>query len=230
MRLGLSGPPLDYDEGYALQRRLHDEVVAGAADSHLVLCQHADVYTAGRRTEPSDLPRDGSPVVDVDRGGRITWHGPGQLVAYPIVRLPEPLDVVAYVRSLEQVVIDTCAVFGVDAERVEGRSGAWIRRPFRDEKVGAIGIRVANGVTMHGISLNCDNSLEPYGAIVACGIADAGVTTLSRVLGRRVSPGDVVDTLEAHLDAYLATLAERRRDGHAADGRQAQTALVGGRA
>lgn len=206
IRLGLTGPPLDYDEGYALQRSLHDEVVAGAAERHLVLCEHASVYTAGRRTQPSDLPRDGSPVVEVDRGGRITWHGPGQLVAYPVVRLPEPIDVVAYVRLLEQVVIDTCADFGVRAERIDGRSGAWIRRPLGDEKVGAIGIRVANGVTMHGISLNCSNTLDAYASIVACGISDAGVTTLSLATGRAITPGDVVDTLERHLDAYLDTL------------------------
>jgi lipoyl(octanoyl) transferase len=206
MRLGLEGPPLDYTEGLALQRRLHAEVVDGTTAQALILCQHASVYTAGTRTQESDLPRDGSPVVTADRGGRITWHGPGQLVAYPVVRLPEPVDVVAHVRALEQVVIDVCARFGVHAERIEGRSGAWVRAPFRDEKVGAIGIRVAQGVTMHGISLNCDNSLDPYATIVACGIADAGVTTLSRAAGRTISVSDVVDVLEERLDAYLATL------------------------
>ncbi len=206
MRLGLEGPLLDYTEGLALQRRLHAEVVDGATGQALILCQHPSVYTAGTRTQESDLPRDGSPVVEADRGGRITWHGPGQLVAYPIVRLPEPVDVVAHVRALEQVVIDVCAGFGVDAERIDGRSGAWVRGPFRDEKVGAIGIRVAQGVTMHGISLNCDNSLDPYATIVACGIADAGVTTLSRAAGRTISVLDVADALEERLDAYLETL------------------------
>ncbi|ARC57316.1 Octanoyltransferase [Frondihabitans sp. 762G35] len=206
MRLGLEGPLLDYTEGLALQRRLHAEVVEGTTGQALILCQHPSVYTAGTRTQESDLPRDGSPVVEADRGGRITWHGPGQLVAYPIVRLPEPVDVVAHVRALEQVVIDVCARFGVDAERIDGRSGAWVRGPFRDEKVGAIGIRVAQGVTMHGISLNCDNSLDPYATIVACGIADAGVTTLSRAAGRTISVLDVADALEERLDAYLETL------------------------
>ncbi|BDZ51192.1 hypothetical protein GCM10025867_34330 [Frondihabitans sucicola] len=119
-RLGITGPPLDYDEGYDLQRRLHRQVVAGELDGALVVCQHASVYTAGRRTQPEDLPLDGSRVVETDRGGRITWHGPGQLVAYPIVRLPEPVDVVAHVRALEQVLIDTCAAFGVEARRIEG--------------------------------------------------------------------------------------------------------------
>lgn len=206
LRLGLSDPLLDYTDSLGLQRRLHTEVVEGRVDRALVLCQHESVYTAGTRTQAGDLPRDGSPVIEADRGGRITWHGPGQLVAYPIVRLPEPVDVIAHVRALESVVIDTCAEFGVTAERIEGRSGAWVRGPQGDEKVGAIGIRVAQGVTMHGISLNCDNSLEPYDTIVACGIADAGVTTLSRASGRPISPTDVVDLLEERLVAYLDTL------------------------
>lgn len=206
MHLGMTGTPLDYGEGLALQRSLHRDVAAGERDGTLMLCQHASVYTAGRRTQPEDLPRDGSPVVDTDRGGRITWHGPGQLVAYPIVRLPEPVDVVAHVRALEGVLIDTCAAFGVEARRIEGRSGAWVRQGLTDAKVAAIGIRVANGVSMHGVSLNCDNSLEPYSTIVACGIADAGVTTLSAAAGRPISVTDAVVILEARLDAYLASL------------------------
>ncbi len=151
------------------------------------------MYTAGRRTEPSDLPTDGSPVVEVDRGGRITWHGPGQLVAYPIVRLAMPLDVVAWVRDLEQVLIDAAAAVGVAAERVDGRSGAWVRRPdgSNHDKVGAIGLHVAEGVTSHGIAINCDNALDAYAAIVPCGIADAGVTTLSRAAGRHVTVDEV---------------------------------------
>ncbi|WP_239451938.1 lipoyl(octanoyl) transferase LipB [Frondihabitans sp. PAMC 28766] len=210
---------LDYGEGLALQRRLHAEVVAGTLDHALILCQHADVYTAGTRTQPTDLPRDGSPVIEADRGGRITWHGRGQLVAYPIVRLPEPVDVVAHVRALEQIVIDVCAAVGVTAERIEGRSGAWVRGVFGDEKVGAIGIRVAQGVTMHGISLNCDNSLEPYSTIVACGIADAGVTTLSRAVGRRILPADVVDLVDDRLVAYLESLDARSLDARSLDAR-----------
>ncbi|MGG7307443.1 lipoyl(octanoyl) transferase LipB [Curtobacterium sp. AB451] len=180
---------LDHAEGLALQRSLHADVVAGRSPGAIVLCEHPSVYTAGRRTEPSDLPTDGSPVVEVDRGGRITWHGPGQLVAYPIVRLAAPLDVVAWVRDLEQVIVDVAASVGVHAERVEGRSGAWVAGPagVPHAKVGAIGLHVAEGVTSHGIAINCTNSLEPYAAIVPCGIADAGVTTLTAAAGRPVT-------------------------------------------
>lgn len=180
---------LDYAEGIALQRNLHADVVAGRSPGALVLCAHPSVYTAGRRTEPSDLPTNGAPVVDVDRGGRITWHGPGQLVAYPIVRLVAPIDVVAWVRDLEQVIIDAAASVGVHAERVDGRSGAWVRGADRTPpaKVGAIGLHVADGVTTHGIAINCTNTLDAYSAIIPCGIADAGVTTLSAAAGRPVT-------------------------------------------
>lgn len=180
---------LDYAEGIALQRDLHADVVAGRSPGALVLCEHPAVYTAGRRTEPSDLPTNGAPVVDVDRGGRITWHGPGQLVAYPIVRLATPIDVVAWVRDLEQVIIDAAASVGVHAERVDGRSGAWVRGADRTPpaKVGAIGLHVADGVTTHGIAINCTNTLDAYAAIIPCGIADAGVTTLSAAAGRPVT-------------------------------------------
>jgi len=183
---GDSAAPLDYRDGWQLQRRLHDEVVAGR-DGVLVLCEHASVYTAGKRTEAHERPVDGSPVVDVDRGGRITWHGPGQLVGYPIVRLREPVDVVAYVRSLEGMLIAVLADLGVPGERIDGRSGVWIRRPLGADKIAAIGIRVAGGVTMHGFALNVSNSLEPYSRIVACGISDAGVTTIERETGSAVS-------------------------------------------
>jgi lipoyl(octanoyl) transferase len=180
---------LDYAEGIALQRDLHADVVAGRSPGVLVLCEHPSVYTAGRRTEPSDLPTNGAPVVDVDRGGRITWHGPGQLVAYPIVRLATPIDVVAWVRDLEQVIIDAAATVGVDARRIDGRSGAWVRGADRTPpaKVGAIGLHVAEGVTTHGIAINCTNTLDAYSAIIPCGIADAGVTTLSAATGRPVT-------------------------------------------
>ncbi|PPF28305.1 lipoate--protein ligase B [Rathayibacter tritici] len=180
---GDSADPLDYRDGWELQRRLHAEVVAGRRPDTLVLCEHASVYTAGKRTEAHERPNDGSPVVDVDRGGRITWHGPGQLVGYPIVRLGEPVDVVAYVRSLEDVLIGVLEDLGVQGQRVRGRSGVWIPRDGGAVKIAAIGIRVASGVTMHGFALNVTNSLEPYSRIVACGIADAGVTTLERERG-----------------------------------------------
>ncbi|WP_439691875.1 lipoyl(octanoyl) transferase LipB [Curtobacterium sp. SP.BCo] len=192
-------PPglLDHADGLALQQRLRADVVAGRSPGALVLCEHPSVYTAGRRTEPTDLPTDGSPVVEVDRGGRITWHGPGQLVAYPIVRLAEPLDVVAWVRDLEQVIIDAAAAEGVHAERVDGRSGAWVPGPggTPHAKVGAIGLHVAEGVTSHGIAINCTNALDAYAAIVPCGIADAGVTTLSAAAGRTVPVDAVADVV-----------------------------------
>ncbi|MFJ3382566.1 MULTISPECIES: lipoyl(octanoyl) transferase LipB [unclassified Curtobacterium] len=187
---------LPYADGLALQRTLRADVVAGRSPGALVLCEHPSVYTAGRRTEPADLPTNGAPVVEVDRGGRITWHGPGQLVAYPIVRLAEPLDVVAWVRDLEQVVIDAAAAVGVVAERVDGRSGAWVRNPDgTHDKVGAIGLHVAEGVTSHGIAINCGNMLDAYDAIVPCGIADAGVTTLSAAAARPVSVDDLADVV-----------------------------------
>jgi lipoyl(octanoyl) transferase len=195
---------LDYAEGLALQRDLHADVVAGRSPGALVLCEHPSVYTAGRRTEPADLPTNGAPVVDVDRGGRITWHGPGQLVAYPIVRLAVPIDVVAWVRDLEQVIIDAAATVGVDARRIDGRSGAWTSAPTTGAvpttgappaKVGAIGLHVAEGVTTHGIAINCDNALDAYAAIVPCGIADAGVTTLSAAAGHLVTVADLADVV-----------------------------------
>jgi lipoyl(octanoyl) transferase len=194
---------LDLAEGLALQRDLHTAVVAGRSPGAIVLCEHPSVYTAGRRTEPSDLPTDGSPVVEVDRGGRITWHGPGQLVTYPIVRLAEPLDVVAWVRDLEQVVIDTAAAVGVHAERVEGRSGAWVRGNdgAPDAKVGAIGLHVAEGATSHGIAINCTNALDAYAAIVPCGITDAGVTTLSAEAGRTVTVDEVAALVAPRIQA-----------------------------
>ena len=190
-----------YDEGWALQQRVHAEVVAGADDVVLLL-EHESVYTAGKRTEPWDRPTDGSRVVDVDRGGKITWHGPGQVTGYPIVRLTDPVDVVAYVRRLEQVLIHVCAAVGQQGVRVEGRSGVWT--PDGARKLAAIGIRVARGVTMHGFALNCDNDLAAYDAIVACGIRDATVTTLSAELGRRVAVAEVLPLLEDRLPELAA--------------------------
>lgn len=187
---------VEYDAAWALQREVHAAVVDGAQDTVLLL-EHEPVYTAGRRTELWERPTDGSRVVDVDRGGRITWHGPGQLTGYPIVRLADPIDVVAYVRRLEQVLIDTCSNLGLEAVRVEGRSGVWTTDGQR--KVAAIGIRVARGVTLHGFALNCDNPLTPYDGIVACGLADASVTTVSTELGRPVSVEDVLPVVSALL-------------------------------
>lgn len=195
--VGDAANPLDYETGWALQRRIHDEVVAGTRPDTLLLCEHPSVYTAGRRTEAHERPVDGSPVIDVDRGGKITWHGPGQLVGYPIVRLREPVDVVAYVRALEGALIEAVAEFGIDGVRVDGRSGVWIRRPLGADKIAAIGIRVAGGVTMHGFALNVSNSLDAYQRIVACGIADAGVTTMERESGGALDAVAVRDSVAA---------------------------------
>ncbi|WP_066519789.1 lipoyl(octanoyl) transferase LipB [Curtobacterium ammoniigenes] len=202
---------LPYLDGLALQQHLRREVAAGRSSGAVVLCEHPSVYTAGRRTQPSDLPSDGSPVVDVDRGGRITWHGPGQLVAYPIVRLSDPLDVVAWVRDLEQVLIDVAASVGVRAERVDGRSGAWVRHPDgTTAKVAAIGLHVAEGISSHGIAINCTNDLAPYDAIVPCGISDAGVTTLSHEAGRTIDVADIADTVATRIVAAV----DGMRSGH----------------
>jgi lipoyl(octanoyl) transferase len=207
---------VDYVTAWEQQRRLHEQVAEGRTGTVLLL-QHPSVYTAGKRTEPWDRPVDGTPVIDVDRGGKITWHGPGQLVGYPIVRLPDPVDVVAYVRRVEQVLIDTCADLGLSTTRIEGRSGVWVpaddpgdaqgapRSALRpDRKVAAIGIRVARGATLHGFALNCDCDLRAFDAIVPCGIRDAGVTSLSAELGRPVTVDEVLPIIERHLRSTLA--------------------------
>lgn len=194
---------VDYDVAWALQQQLHDQVAAGSQQDVVLLLEHPPVYTAGKRTEVWERPTDGSRVIDVDRGGKITWHGPGQITGYPIVRLNDPVDVVAYVRRLEQVLLDVCADLGLTTTRVEGRSGVWTTDGAR--KVAAIGIRVARGVTMHGFALNCDNSLEAYNAIVACGIQDATVTTLTQELGRPVSVEAVLPLLQGRLPDLVKT-------------------------
>ena len=199
-RLGL----VPYDDAWALQRQAHAEVVAGANDVVLLL-EHPPVYTAGKRTLPHERPMDGTPVVDVDRGGKITWHGPGQVTGYPIVRLADPFDVVAYVRRLEGLLIEVCADLGLATDRVKGRSGVWT--PDGARKVAAIGIRVAQGVTMHGFALNCDPDLSAYGRIVPCGIADATVTSLSAELGRDVATAEALPLLEGHLPALAASVS-----------------------
>lgn len=201
----------DFEETWATQRAIHSEVVAGTRPSTVLLVEHASVYTAGRRTRQAERPTDGHRVVDVDRGGKITWHGPGQLVAYPILALAEPVDVVAYVRLLEDAVVDLCRDLGLETVRVDGRSGVWCA-PTLDlpaRKVCAIGVRVARGVTMHGLSLNCDVDLAHYAPIVPCGIADAGVTSLSLELGRTVAVTEVAPLLEAHLRDRIPQIISR---------------------
>jgi lipoyl(octanoyl) transferase len=204
--LGFNPDYVDYLAGWNRQREVHADVVAGDEPDTVLLLEHAAVYTAGKRTEPHERPFDGTPVIDVDRGGKITWHGPGQLVGYPIVTLPSPLDVVAHVRRLEAVMIAVCGDLGVSAGRIEGRSGVWIAtdgsRP--DRKIGAIGIRVSHAVTMHGFALNCDCDLSWAQVIVPCGIADAGVTSLSQELGRDVTVREVLPYAEKHLSDILS--------------------------
>ncbi len=187
-----------YEDAWRLQQQVHARVVGGAEDEVLLL-EHLPVYTAGKRTEWWERPQDGTPVVDVDRGGKITWHGPGQVTGYPVLRLADPVDVVAYVRRVEQLLLDVCADLGLDTGRVEGRSGVWT--PDGARKIAAIGIRVARGVTMHGFALNCDPDLSAYDRIVPCGIADAGVTSLTRELGRPVGVDEVLPLLEGRLPA-----------------------------
>lgn len=207
-RVDLGTGLVDYRWAWDLQRRVHAEVVAGERPDTVLLLEHADVYTAGRRTARRERPTDGTEVVDVDRGGRITWHGPGQLVAYPVVRLREPVDVVAYVRALEQAVIEVAAHLGVPTARVEGRSGVWVLADERgrDRKLCAVGVRVARDVTMHGIALNANPDLHAFDPIVPCGIEDADVTSLSAETGRTVTPLDLVDDLETELVRALSPL------------------------
>ena len=200
---------VDYRDAWQLQRDLADARVAGGPDT-LLLLQHPPVYTAGKRTEDHERPVDGTPVVDTDRGGKITWHGPGQLVGYPVIGMAEPLDVVNYVRRLEESLIEVCADHGLTAGRVDGRSGVWLPadggRPAR--KIAAIGIRVARGTTLHGFALNCDCDLAAYSAIVPCGISDAGVTSLTAELDRRVGVDDVrARVAESVCDALDGRLA-----------------------
>lgn len=198
---GLSANSVPYLSGLEQQRALHAAVVEGRAPDTVMLLEHDSVYTAGKRTEPHERPTDGSPVIDVDRGGKITWHGPGQLVGYPIMRLAEPVDVVHYVRSLEGMLMAVLADLGIDgADRVAGRSGVWMRG---SEKIAAIGVRVAQGVTMHGFALNCSNSFDAYDTIIACGLGDAGVTSISRELGRTVTPTEVIPLIERHFAAHV---------------------------
>ena len=196
---GLDPDFVPYLDGLALQRTIHKEVVQGTRPDTCILLEHEGVYTAGKRTEDSERPDDGTEVIDVDRGGKITWHGPGQLVGYPIMRLPNPIDVVGYVRWLEQILIDVCADFGLETERVEGRSGVWAPIGGTHLKIAAIGIRVADHTTMHGFALNCSNSLDPYDTIIACGIKDAGTSTISALTGKLVTPAMAAERVKARL-------------------------------
>ncbi|WP_278265467.1 lipoyl(octanoyl) transferase LipB [Nocardia sp. AG03] len=196
---------IDYHAAWELQRQIADERAEGTGSDRLLLLEHPSVYTAGRRTEEADLPIDGTPVVQVDRGGKITWHGPGQLVGYPIIRLAEPVDVVQYVRRLEEALIQVITGLGVSCGRVDGRSGVWLPATgfLPERKVAAVGVRVQRGVALHGISLNCNSALDGFDAIVPCGIRDAGVTTLTRELGREVTVAEVEPLVAAAIIAAL---------------------------
>ena len=197
--VGLAPDFVDYQHGWDIQRSLHSEVVSGIRPDTVLLLEHQGVYTAGKRTEDEERPQDGTPVIDVDRGGKITWHGPGQLIGYPIMKLPEPIDVVGYVRWLEQVLIDSIADFGLKTERVEGRSGVWAPIGDTHVKIAAIGIRVAERTTMHGFALNCNNSLAPYETIIACGIKDAATSTISELLKQEITPAMAAVVVQKYL-------------------------------
>ena len=191
------GSDVDYQSSWNRQREIHHKIVAENHEDVAVLLEHREVFTAGRSTKPEDRPIDSSPVFDIDRGGRITWHGPGQIVCYPIMKLDDPVDVVAHVRRLELLIIDVCSQLGLNTTQIEGRSGVWVKgNNSPDKKIAAIGIRVAKRVTMHGFALNCNNSLDAFRKIVPCGIADADVTTLSLELGRDVSVHEVTSLIE----------------------------------
>lgn len=202
-RMGFDPNFVDYRSCLQLQQEVHDQIVAGERGNTVMLLEHDPVYTAGRRAEKHEYPRDGTEVVPIGRGGKITYHGPGMLVGYPIMRLPIPLDVVKVVRVLEEIIIAVVKDFGVEATTVEGRSGAWVPADDRgpDRKISAIGVQVSKRVTMHGFALNCSNDLRPFGKFIPCGITDAGVTSISEETGNQINPADVVERMEQELAA-----------------------------
>jgi len=194
------GSDVEYQSAWDQQRELHHKIVTENHPDVAVLLEHQNVYTAGRSTKPEDRPTDSSPVFDIDRGGRITWHGPGQIVCYPIMKLDDPVDVVAHVRRLELLIMNVCSKLGLETTQIEGRSGVWVKsNGSPDKKIAAIGIRVAKKATMHGFALNCNNSLVAFRNIVPCGIGDADVTTISLELGRDVSVTEVTPLIEEEL-------------------------------
>jgi lipoyl(octanoyl) transferase len=194
------GSDVEYLSAWDKQRELHHKIVTENHPDVAVLLEHQNVYTAGRSTKPEDRPVDSSPVFDIDRGGRITWHGPGQIVCYPIMKLDDPVDVVAHVRRLELLIMNVCSKLGLETTQIEGRSGVWVKgNGLPDKKIAAIGIRVAKKATMHGFALNCNNSLDAFRNIVPCGIGDADVTTISLELGREVSVAEVTPLIEEEL-------------------------------
>ena len=199
---------IDYLTAWQIQREIHEKVVNNIEPNTLLILQHPSVYTAGRRTEISDRPLDDTPVIDVDRGGKITWHGLGQIVGYPIIKLKNSTDVVGFVRELETAIISICEEFGIKAERYCERSGVWLRDAKGDRKIAAIGLRVAKGVTMHGFALNVNPDLSAYSKIVPCGIADAKVTSLSAELGRSITIEEVMPVLKKHILPMLERVSQ----------------------
>jgi len=198
---------MQYLDALDLQRSLHREIAAGARENTLLLLEHPSVFTAGKRTQMHERPSDGSLVIDVDRGGKITWHGPGQLVGYPIVRLAKPTELVGFVREIEGALIAICGELGLSTQRVDGRSGVWVVDGSSQRKIAAIGIRVASGVSMHGFALNIDPDLSAYESIIPCGIDDASVTSLSKELGRSISTDEVLPIVEKHMYESLAKVS-----------------------
>jgi lipoyl(octanoyl) transferase len=228
---GFGASAMPYLQAWDLQRLLHGRRASGQIPDTCLLLEHEPVYTAGKRTSPADRPAGdpGAPVIEVDRGGNITWHGPGQLVGYPIMLLDEPIDVIAYVRALEEALICTCAEFGVRTGRVQDRRGIWIRDggDGPDRKVGQIGVRVSRGVTMHGFALNCDCDLSWFDRIVPCGIRDAAVTSLSAEAGRPVTALAAMQAVQGHLAAALGARSWRQADQVAGLAGTGQEAAVG---
>jgi lipoyl(octanoyl) transferase len=198
---------MQYLDALDLQRSLHREIADGARENTLLLLEHPSVFTAGKRTQMHERPSDGSLVIDVDRGGKITWHGPGQLVGYPIVRLAKPTELVGFVREIEGALIAICGELGLSTQRVDGRSGVWVVDGSSQRKIAAIGIRVASGVSMHGFALNIDPDLSAYDSIIPCGIDDASVTSLSKELGRSISTDEVLPIVEKHMYESLAKVS-----------------------
>ncbi len=198
---------MEYIEALQLQRSLHGEIAEGQRENTLVLVEHPSVYTAGKRTQDHERPHDGTPVIDVDRGGKITWHGLGQLVGYPIIRLAKPTELVGFVREIETALIETCSELGLTATRVKGRSGVWVVDGKGERKIAAIGIRVARGVTMHGFALNVEPDLSAFEAIIPCGIEDAAVTSLAIELGRSISIDEVLPVVEKYMYESLAKVS-----------------------
>lgn len=193
------GGLIEYNEALEIQRRIHSEVASSLRPNTLLLLEHPAIYTAGKRTLDEERPVNGAPVIDVDRGGKITWHGPGQLVGYPIVKLKNPHELVGFVREIEAGLINVCQEFGISGQRIEGRSGVWVNDERGARKIAAIGIRVASGTSMHGFALNIDPDLSAYSAIIPCGIADAEVTSMKQELGREITIEDVQPSVERHL-------------------------------